>query len=1751
LNSTGSASVNLSGASGNVRDFAFSTNNLGRWILRADNTTESGANAGSDFNIVGRDDSGVALGTYMFIRRSTGEVGIGTTNPVEKLSVNGAIQIGNTGNANSGSIKFDGTDFWFRKGGSWVSLAAVGAGDNLGNHMATNNIQLGTFWLSGDGGSEGIRVDTSGKVGIGTGTPGELLDVKNSSGVGRIANTSLYPEVVLDGAAGGVSGGKKWTLHGNSGGGNSTEAGFFRISNNTGTYFAVGATGKTLIGLYSTTADLPQSMLDVKGGVAVGTYASTAAAPTDGLIVSGNTGIGTSSPNEKLTVDGVTSLRAVSAPSSTANYGKLYVDSGDSNKLKYMNPAGTVTDLTATGGGADNLGNHTATMNIRLGSNWLSGDGGAEGISVDANGFVGVGSVPDATSLLYVQGQIKSNDSVKVDWGGTTNPLFIGRAGGFDVFEVNALTGYGQMSLRDNAGTTKIRFDANNANASYIAGGNFGIGTLTPSQKLDVAGSANIQDGLTVGSSAVFNNVIYANGGIQMPMAGGVIGQGAGATGDISILTTNNRNINLIPNGTGAVNVSNTKIINVATATAGTDAANKDFVDNAISAAAGNYVQKSGDTMTGQLTVSGGSASAPSLAVSGSGSGIWSPTPSELAFSGAGVERMRITGSGYIGIGTQAPLQELHLKGSLNNSGILMESNTGGATDGAAMTFRKSNGTSAAPTIVGTGDEIGQIGFDAYDGFSYSMVAGIFATMDGTVGAGDLPTRLEFATSADGTAGPATRMTIKNSGNVGIGVTSPSAILHLKAGTAAPNSAPLKFSPGANMTAVENGTMEYDGTDYWLSSGGTRKKIATSANGSTDFVAKTGDTMSGALAIGLNSGSTGLAVTQAGAGHAATFMGGNVGIGTTAPNAPLHVVQDSGINVGDHNLLSLSRGNGSDNAGLDVFYGANGSNTTGVFLRARNDQPLFIGTETTKQALNIVDNGNVGIGTAGPSTKLEVSGSGTIVKLNGGAGSAGLDISGASGNGRDLSFSTGANGRWNLRTDNTAEGGANSGSDFNLVARNDAGSLIGTYFFVKRDTGNVGIGTDVVAPGSKLEIKGAGTTSGTSALNVTDSSGASKLFVRNDGNVGVGTTSPTSSLHVRKDLAAGFASAAVENTVTNGYAGFSVKGDSRSYTMFVGGSAAGTMANKFGIMDASAGQYRLIIDSAGNVGIWNPSPSALLDIGLPGSTNGNLRLASIGGGSVFMQAPNTVASVNFTLPNSNGTGGQVLQTDGTGMTSWTSVPSDGGTFLATTGTAFAPGFSFNGAGNTDNGMYLINGTDALGFATAGSSRMAIEPSGSISISGAGGASHSLYFSNTTNHGISVDRPPGTVTSGRSLIVSAGGSSSGSTNLNGGNLTLASGIATGTGSSNLYFQTATPGSSGTVNQFPTTKMMIAGIGNVGIGTNAPSNPLSFGVNNTSLLGIGVERQPVTTSPGVNFIVSAGGAPVGGTDKAGGNLTLASGMSTGLGSSSIYFQTAPPAGSSSTTDQLQTTKMIIDGTGNVGIGGMAPITPLHIAVSKVSATEARIENTNTSSASSVSSVELWGNSGGTQSAIAALIAYPSQNSSFMDGNPLSKRVVLSANQTGGGLNLAAPNGDIQLYAGTGAYTERMRISSSGNVGIGTISPNAKLHVQGAIVSKENAPLAGVTTVDFSTGNSVVISSISGGSPLTLTLNGMQPGGSYTLLITDSTARSYNFGGSCTTVKGKPSNQPFAVTGGHSIFSIMYLNNTCYVSWSTGWL
>ncbi|GAA4386872.1 hypothetical protein GCM10023186_31960 [Hymenobacter koreensis] len=94
-------------------------------------------------------------------------VGIGTSSPTQALEVAGQVF------SNTGGFRFPDNS---------VQTTAASAPDNLGNHTATQNLRLNGNWLSNDGGNEGLRIDNSGNVGVGTATPSARLEVAGSSG---------------------------------------------------------------------------------------------------------------------------------------------------------------------------------------------------------------------------------------------------------------------------------------------------------------------------------------------------------------------------------------------------------------------------------------------------------------------------------------------------------------------------------------------------------------------------------------------------------------------------------------------------------------------------------------------------------------------------------------------------------------------------------------------------------------------------------------------------------------------------------------------------------------------------------------------------------------------------------------------------------------------------------------------------------------------------------------------------------------------------------------------------------------------------------------------------------------------------------------------------------------------------------------------------------------------------------------------------------------------------------------------------------------------------------------------------------------------------------------------------------------------------------------------------------------------------------------------------------------------------------
>src|SRR5690606_23592197 len=121
--------------------------------------------------------------------------------------------------------------------------------------------------------------------------------------------------------------------------------------------------------------------------------------------------------------------------------------------------------------------------------------------------------------------------------------------------------------------------------------------------------------------------------------------------------------------------------------------------------------------------------------------------------------------------------------------GIIDHRHSNTAALGGHQIFLRSRGTHAAPTIVQSGDNLGRLLFCGYDGSTYSQAVEIRSSVDGTPGAGDMPGRILFLTSPDGSQTPTEKLRIDQGGIVSM----PQSASALYIGTASPT-VPLSFN---------------------------------------------------------------------------------------------------------------------------------------------------------------------------------------------------------------------------------------------------------------------------------------------------------------------------------------------------------------------------------------------------------------------------------------------------------------------------------------------------------------------------------------------------------------------------------------------------------------------------------------------------------------------------------------------------------------------------------------------------------------------------------------------------------------------------------------------------------------------------------------------------------------------------------------------------------------------------------------------
>jgi len=182
-------------------------------------------------------------------------------------------------------------------------------------------------------------------------------------------------------------------------------------------------------------------------------------------------------------------------------------------------------------------------------------------------------------------------------------------------------------------------------------------------------------------------------------------------------------------------------------------------------------------TASSVIRTADGTANTPAYSfTSDPDTGIWRAGANSLAISTSGVERIRISSEGYLGIGTSVPTSAIYIAGTSGaTSGLGMESRTDTAVLGPPIALKRARDNAGANEAVQLDDVLGVISSFGYGTNSYTIAgnAAMQFLADENFTNAARGTRIEFQTTPNTTSTKATVMTIDSTGYVGIGTTSP------------------------------------------------------------------------------------------------------------------------------------------------------------------------------------------------------------------------------------------------------------------------------------------------------------------------------------------------------------------------------------------------------------------------------------------------------------------------------------------------------------------------------------------------------------------------------------------------------------------------------------------------------------------------------------------------------------------------------------------------------------------------------------------------------------------------------------------------------------------------------------------------------------------------------------------------------------------------------------------------------------------
>ncbi len=383
--------------------------------------------------------------------------------------------------------------FYYYDGSSWVDIPVNGS-DDLGNHTATQTIQLSGNKISNDGDNEGVGVANNGIVTL---TPaatgaGNVALIPN----GDVRTVGQGTGYYMTNASIGMTGN-----NGNSGDMRFKTGGTDRIRITGGGQVGIGTNSPStklhVTGTAAADGSSGQIQIDETGGnsMMLGRTASFGFIQTqnsEALVLnptSNNVGIGTSSPNAQLHVGGKTQFTGDDDAITFENTGgvkqaTIGITDGNGRFNIYQGADSSGDYYIQTGEAATRLRMHNTGFHFYTAPSGTADDlvPWDEQVTILNTGLVGIGQ-GTPTSKLHVLGNTTIDQTAA-----STSGFVIRRSDDLsNVFRVFTGTGEnGNLALHDASGSTVVRLSGGIDNSFINGSNNLGVGITNPQNKLHV-----------------------------------------------------------------------------------------------------------------------------------------------------------------------------------------------------------------------------------------------------------------------------------------------------------------------------------------------------------------------------------------------------------------------------------------------------------------------------------------------------------------------------------------------------------------------------------------------------------------------------------------------------------------------------------------------------------------------------------------------------------------------------------------------------------------------------------------------------------------------------------------------------------------------------------------------------------------------------------------------------------------------------------------------------------------------------------------------------------------------------------------------------------------------------------------------------------------------------------------------------------------------------------------------------------------